>query len=72
MLPMVCHALNNRGHQQVSADSGAEADLPLRIPCVAADEFEEECGCSNVAASPGLAAENLRYGLWACWDMFTR
>lgn len=51
--------------------------FPLSQTAVAAaavvvDEFESSPGCADVKAKPGQAAEDLRYGLWACWDMFTR
>eukprot|EP00879_Flechtneria_rotunda_P006085 GHRR01006398.1.p1 GENE.GHRR01006398.1~~GHRR01006398.1.p1 ORF type:complete len:324 (+),score=72.67 GHRR01006398.1:476-1447(+) len=35
-------------------------------------EFEITPGCSNVSTAPGRAAEDLRHGLWACWDIFGR
>lgn len=40
--------------------------------CLLADEFESSTGCGDVSASPGQAAEALRHGLWAAWDMFSR
>lgn len=55
--------------------------LPMEVPSARsirrlaafdADEFEATTGCSDVRARPGEAAENLRFGLWACWDMFER
>lgn len=55
--------------------------LPLEVPSARsirklaafdADEFQVSPGCADVSSSPGQAAEDLRYGLWACWDSFTR
>lgn len=46
---------------------------PPQTPTNTADEFASSPGCGDVSSNPnGQAADDLRYGLWACWDMFTR
>ncbi|WIA31185.1 hypothetical protein OEZ86_001190 [Tetradesmus obliquus] len=34
--------------------------------------FQDQPGCDDVAAAPGRAAEDLKNGLWACWDLLTK
>ncbi|KAF6256975.1 SPOC like C-terminal domain-containing protein [Scenedesmus sp. NREL 46B-D3] len=50
--------------------AGAAAIRKLRDFQEAA--FQAQPGCDDVSQSPGRAAEDLKNGLWACWDLLTK
>jgi hypothetical protein len=46
--------------------------LLIWLSIFAEDNFKESPGCDDAAATPGRAADALKHGLWACWDILQR
>eukprot|EP00775_Hariotina_reticulata_P004952 gene4952-5193_t len=58
-------------YEYIKMDSPDAATIQ-RLSKFREEEFRGSPGCDDAAATPGRAADALKHGLWACWDILQR